>query len=70
MPIKLTYSVSQFPKGTEVAINGLGLLKNQEAVEFSDEEIALFEATVGMKIREALKDNDNIKIEAAKGGDS
>jgi len=70
MPIKLTYSVPQFPKGTEVAINGLGLLKNQEAVEFSDEEIALFEATVGMKIREALKDNDNIKIEAAKGGDS
>lgn len=51
-------------KGKELYVNNLGKLINGKAVEFSDEQVELF----GRDLKEAFRDNPNIKVSSEKGG--
>jgi hypothetical protein len=56
-------------KGKQFYVNDLGSLENGKAVEFSDEEVAVFELAQGRSIKEAFAANPNIKLSVVKGGD-
>lgn len=60
--MKVYYENPDMPKGTEYSVSGLGILKNGESTEVSDDQVAAFEAATGRKIKDAFP--------AKKGGDS
>jgi hypothetical protein len=66
--MKVELNDDSLPKGTELHIQGLGTLKNGEAVEFDEEAVAAFEAVTGQKASDALKGNANIKLSGAGSG--
>jgi hypothetical protein len=72
--MKVELNDDSWPKGTELYINGLGTVVNGKAVEFSEEEVAAFEALVGESASKALKGNENLKVSGSgastsKGGE-
>lgn len=50
------------PKGMLFSVYALGSLINGESVEFTDEEVAFFEADQGRTVQEAFETNQFIKI--------
>ena len=64
--MKLTYNNPNFKKGEEVAITGLGLVKNGESLELSDEQVEQYKAVTGNSLADVVKKNDN--FETTKGG--
>jgi len=67
--MKVELNEPSMEKGKELYVNGLGSLENGKAVEFSNEQIEVFETLQGRSIKEAFASNPNIKLSAAKGGD-
>ena len=63
MAQKLTYTHPHFPKGYEFYLMGLGILKNGEAVEVTEDQERSFLHTHGLALKEALQGNDNFKPE-------
>lgn len=68
--MKVELNEPTMPKGMEFYVNGLGVLENGKAVDFSDEEVATFEHLTGQNIKDAFKGSSNVKVGASKGGDS
>jgi len=52
-------------KGKELYVKDLGVLVNGKSVDFSSEDVERF----GRDLKEAFKDNPNIKVTMEKGGD-
>jgi hypothetical protein len=63
MGLKVTYEHPDFDKGHEFSVNGLGILKNGEATEISDEQERTFVATNQASVRDALKGNGAFTVE-------
>lgn len=63
MALKVTYQHDAFPKGMEVAVDRLGVLKNGEPTTISKEDEEAFVAEHGMSVKEAFKDYKNVKVE-------
>ena len=73
MALKVTYDNPMFPKGTEVEISNLGVFKNGESQDVDEETERLFKANSGKTVRDALKGDENFKVDGkaeSKGGDS
>lgn len=60
--MKIELNDPSAPKGTLFSVYALGSLFNGESVEFTDEEVAFFEAEQGRSIQEAFETNQFIKI--------
>lgn len=60
--MKVSYKDDQLPDGAELYVRGLGFLVNGQSVEFTDEEVEIFEARRGMSLEEAFKQDDRIKV--------
>ena len=67
--MKVELNEPSMPEGMEFYVNGLGVLINGKATDFSAEEVATFEHLSGQKITEAFKNSPNVKVGASKGGD-
>lgn len=63
--MKVELNDPSLEKGKELYVNNLGVLVNGKAVDFSAEDIERF----GRNLEDAFKDNPNIKVSGAKGGD-
>jgi hypothetical protein len=65
--VKLTYNNPTFRKGEEVAIDGLiGLFKNGESFELSDEEVKEYKNRTGNSLADVVDKNDNFTKGGAK----
>lgn len=65
--VGLTATIDQpdFPDGFEFGVEGLGMLKNREAVEISEEREESYAAAFGVLIKDAFAEAGNIKIEGS-----
>ena len=64
--MKLTYNNPTFKKGEEIAVEGLGVIKNGESLELSDEEVKEYKARTGNSLADVVDKNDNFSKGGAK----
>lgn len=64
--MKLTYNNPSFKKGEELAITGIGLVKNGESLELTDEQVEQFKDITGNSLADVVKENENFGT--TKGG--
>ena len=69
--MKISLKDDSLPSGTELYVSSLGILKNGETVEFSQEEVDNWEAATGIKLANAFKNDPRITLSGSgsKGGD-
>jgi hypothetical protein len=65
--VGLTATIDQpdFPDGYEFGVEGLGILKNREATEISEEREEAYAAAHGQLMQDAFAEAGNIKIEGS-----
>lgn len=68
--MKIEVNDPALPKGTLLSVYALGILENGKTAEFSDAEVAAFEAEQGRSIQEAFADSVTIKVSPGKTKDT
>lgn len=67
MSVKVTVNDIAWPKGTELAVVGLGIFVNGDTRTLTDEEVEQYETAYGQSVSAALKGSTAFKT--ASGGD-
>ena len=60
--MKVSFKDDHMPEGTELYVRGLGMLVNGASVDFSDEQLAAFEARRGMSVEEAFINDNRVMV--------
>jgi hypothetical protein len=63
MALKVSVDKKHLPKGTELEVAGLGLLKNGESTTISAEQEAEYFNRNSMTVKDGLKDSEEFKVE-------
>ena len=60
--MKVSLKDDSLPDGTELYVQGLGTLINGSSVDFSDEEVAAFEAEQGLALEGAFDNDPRVSV--------
>jgi hypothetical protein len=63
MGLTVTFENKEYPDGFEFGVEGLGLFKNGEAREISEEEEKTYFAATGYSVKTGFSNSANVKVE-------